>query len=62
MSGGRDRRLARLEQARLEQAELEQDRRPPTRIFHLWRDGPRDSARDAIARSFPNPCPRARSS
>jgi hypothetical protein len=52
MNVSRDRRLAKLEQAK-----LEQDQRPAARILYVWRDGPTESAKKAIARGFPNGVP-----
>ncbi len=43
MNGNRDRRLAKLEQ----------DRQPAAKILYVWRDGPTESAEEAIARRFP---------
>ena len=47
MNGDRDKRLAKLEQ----------DRRPAARILYVWRDAPRESTKEAIARCFPKGVP-----
>jgi hypothetical protein len=47
-----DRRLARLEQAK-----LEQERRLATKVFYVWRNGPAESTKAAIARTFPRGLP-----
>jgi len=43
MNGRHDRRLAKLEL----------DLRPAATLFYVWRDRPRETARQAIARRFP---------
>jgi hypothetical protein len=52
MNTSRDRRLARLEQA-----QLAQEPRPTDKIIYVWRDAPRESAEQAIARRCPNGVP-----
>jgi hypothetical protein len=47
MNGGRDKRLAKLER----------HRRPPARTFYVWRNAPTESAKEAIARRFPEGIP-----
>ena len=52
MNPSRDRRLAKLERAN-----LEQEPRPRARTIYLWRDAPRESAEQAVARRCPNGAP-----
>jgi len=47
MNTGRDKRLAKLEQKR----------RPRARTFYVWRDAPMETAKQAIARHFPEGVP-----
>ena len=57
MNGGRDKRLAKLEEARAEHgraehARAEHEGRPRARIY-VWRNASMESTKAAIARRFP---------
>ena len=52
MNASHDRRLSKLEQAK-----LEGKRRPAARILYVWRNGPAETTKEAIARNFPGGSP-----
>ena len=56
MNTSRDRRLARLELAQ-ERTQQAQEPGPKGRIIYVWRDAPRESTEQAIARRCPEGVP-----